>query len=353
MQKKGYSPHFAYKIFEKRFNDFFKDNEAPLKQKIWAHKRGFLSNHVSFFGLTEEDYKDYLPYFEYYKTHPINGFFSHWIDDKLTVKRILSPFSEYFPKYYFHLYKGEILRLSDCPNEYSPSNQGIFALLRQKETLAAKPLSGSFGQGFTKLGYVDGGYLLNNEEVQQADLQILLQDWIDQSNPGFIITEYLYAHSKLRKIWSETPNTIRISVLRNKYEPVKIINAYIRFGAEKTGLVDNTGAGGVCKINLESGAFNDGKLFTKKGLVDCKYHTDNGQLLAGTIPHWNLIKEKIHEISNYIPQVIYMGFDIVAIQDAFKIIEINSHEGIEFNQYYYPYMKHEPTKTFFTRLLNE
>jgi len=45
-----------------------------------------------------------------------------------------------------------------------------------------------------------------------------------------------------------------------------------------------------------------------------------------------------------------MGFDIIATEDGFKILEINSHEGIEFNQYYFPYMKHESTRSFFNRL---
>jgi len=344
MQRAGYSPYFEYRIFEKRFNDIFKNKETAIRQKLWSQKRGFLSKHTSLYGLTEENFDHYLSYFDYYKLHPINGPFSHWIDDKLTIKLILHPFSDYFPEYYYHFYHGEILKLSDCPVEYSPTIVSIIELLRKKKTLAGKPLSGSLGRGFVKFGYEGGNFLINNKFVSESEIRNMVQNWMCPGNTGYLITEYLKAHSNLRQIWSETPNTIRISVLRDKFKTPKIINAYI---------IDNTGAGGICRIDYDSGVFNDGKLFTNNQLEDCKFHTDNHSLLEGVIPHWILIKGKILEISSYIPQVIYMGFDIVVTEDGFKILEINSHEGIEFNQYYSPYMKHEPTKSFFMRLINK
>lgn len=95
------------------------------------------------------------------------------------------------------------------------------------------------------------------------------------------------------------------------------------------------------------------RFFSPTGLVDCWYHTDTHQLLEGVIPSWSEVKEKLLEISAYIPQVVYMGFDVVVTENGFKILEINSHEGIELNQTCAPYMKNEPTKPFFETLLRK
>lgn len=259
--KAGYSFYAANKLSEKWLKDFLGQHQTGLKQKLWAYQRGFLSHLVPFYGLTEENVRDYISYFVYYKLHPINGLFSHWIDDKLTSKRILSPFSAYFPEYYFHLYQGEILCLSERPVEYSPNIESIIELLKDKKTLAGKPISGSSGAGFVKLGYDHGTYAINNENVSVFSIRYLLLKWLENQDTGMILTEYLKSHSKLCQIWQKTPNTIRISILRNKNEPAKIVNAYIRFGSEKTGLIDNVGAGGSCIIELESGVFKDGKVF--------------------------------------------------------------------------------------------
>lgn len=67
MRSKGYSPYFAYEVFEVRVKDLLERTSIPLRQKIWAQKRGFLSDKIAFYGLTEENYKDYLSDFDYYK----------------------------------------------------------------------------------------------------------------------------------------------------------------------------------------------------------------------------------------------------------------------------------------------
>ena len=88
-------------------------------------------------------------------------------------------------------------------------------------------------------------------------------------------------------------------------------------------------------------------------MIDCKYHPDTGILLEGYLPHWDLIKEKIVEISSYIPQVRFMGYDVILTEDGFKIIEINSHPGTDYIQSVHPYMREGASKEFFTRLLQE
>jgi len=131
-------------------------------------------------------------------------------------------------------------------------------LLKHKNALAGKPLTGSFGKGFVKFGFVNEIFSINNAVVSETSIRNSIVTWMD-NNTGYLITEFIKAHSRLRQIWADTPSTIRISLLRCKHEPAKIVNAYIQFDSKKTGVIDNTGAGGVCRINYYSGAFGDGK----------------------------------------------------------------------------------------------
>ena len=104
LKASGYSSFFAKAAVSNRYEDFFKNKNTTLAQKLWAQKRGFLSDRISFYGLTENNYRDYLSDFDYYRLHPINGPYSKWIDDKLTFRYLLAPFSSYLPEYYYHIY---------------------------------------------------------------------------------------------------------------------------------------------------------------------------------------------------------------------------------------------------------
>jgi hypothetical protein len=353
MQARGYSPYFASIVLEKRYSDFFKNTSTSVRDKVWAQRRGFYSHRIKFYGLTEENHKNYVSDFDYLRLYPINGLFSHWIDDKLTIRYLLHPFKAFLPKYYYQLAGGELLCLPDCQKSHDPSIDDLFTLLQDEIFLAAKLMIGSKGEGFYKLSYIDRSYFLNDNPISKEDLSKILKGWMRTNNGGYLITEYLRPCQYLKKYWANTPNTIRVSVLRNKDQEPEISFAFIRFGTESTGTIDNASMGGImCKIDTTEGRFFDGKIIVDDQIYDCKYHPESGQLLEGVIPNWQLIKDKIREISQYIPQVVYMGFDVIMTDDGFKIIEINSHQAIGYIQSNTPYFRDKITSKFFKGLLN-
>ncbi len=97
LRELGYSSYSASTVLDKGFEDIFRNKKTTLSQKLWAQKRGFFSDSIKLYGLNDDNYLDYLSDFDYYWLHPINGAYSRWIDDKLTFKYILQPFSEYLP----------------------------------------------------------------------------------------------------------------------------------------------------------------------------------------------------------------------------------------------------------------
>ena len=141
-------------------------------------------------------------------------------------------------------------------------------------------------------------------------------------------------------------------VIRERNQIPKIVVSYIEFGRKSMGVVE--GYYGInCLVDQETGWFSGGKIDIDREILEVKYHPDTNYLLEGIIPHWNMVTEKIIEISRYFPQLIYMGFDVVITDDGFKIIEINSLQGIMMIQYFYPLLKSDLTKEFFTSLIEE
>ena len=352
LRSAGYSDYSAEVVFNALWNDFFKEDRTTLSQKFWAYKRGFFSGRIPYFGLTEDNYRDYLSDFDFYRLHPINGPYSKWIDDKLTIRYILHPYSNYLPEYYFHLYHHEILRLADCPAAIETTVEGTIQCLQAKGALTAKLVSGTKGAGFFKLAYQDEAYFINNRETSEGEVSGLISNWLDTGGVEYLITEYVRENRDFNQFSDAAPGALRLVVIRERNQSPQLIYSFHHFATKKSGVL-NTPGGVSCIVDVETGFFSNGKSHGKGELIDCKYHPDTGILLEGYLPHWGLIKEKIVEISRFIPQVIFMGYDLILTEDGFKIIEINSHPGTDYIQSCHPYMRAGAGKEFFTRLLQE
>ncbi len=352
MIQKGFSEIFAYWFWKKTWNDFFHNNAIPLKQKFWGLKRGFWSSNVKSYRLSDKNYEDYLSDFDYYRLHPINGIFSRWIDDKLTLRYILAPYSDFLPEYYYHLYNGEILNLPDTLTTILPTPDNIIDLLKEKQVLALKPVVGKMGENFCKLEYSNGCLIINEQMVSRDVFHQRTHHWSESNVGGYLITEFITPNKALLSIWNKS-SSIRIIVLRGKNQLPQIAHAYIRFGTESSGFVDNPGQGAIWShIGIVDGSFENGYQFgTSKEYFSISYHPDTKKRLKGVIPNWHFICEKIIEISNTIPEVIFMGYDVFVTEDSFKIIEINSHPGFE--QISRQFLTDPVTKPFFNGLLGK
>ena len=103
LKKNGYSAHMAPYVWRSLCDDFFSNSGVALRKKLWAYKRGFLSERIGRYGLNDANYKSHLPDFDYWRMHPINGTYSKWIDDKLTMRYIFNAYADFIPKYFYQL----------------------------------------------------------------------------------------------------------------------------------------------------------------------------------------------------------------------------------------------------------
>ena len=243
LRSSGYSTYSAERVYRRWYEDIFNYKKTTIFQKLWAQQRGFFSEAISDYCLTEKNYRNYLSDFDYFRMYPINGPYSKWIDDKLIIKYILRPFAGYLPEYYFQICNGEILQLSDCPDGFKQDILGIINLLKAKQCLAAKLTTGTLGKGFYKLAFENDKFLINNQLSNENEINELIVKWQTTLDEEFIITEYIQAHSELRKIWNEAPGALRIVVIRERNQSPRMIYAYKIFATKKTGTYDKCGGG--------------------------------------------------------------------------------------------------------------
>ncbi|MEO6992375.1 MAG: sugar-transfer associated ATP-grasp domain-containing protein [Lacunisphaera sp.] len=346
LRSRGYSGYFAQIGATKIYDDLLNGAKIGPKRRWWGYRRGFLGNTVAYYGLTEETYHLYLPDFHYFKLHPMNGVWGKWIDDKLTTRFVLAPFADCLPRHYFHLRGGEICRLMDCPEVVATSVEGMLQLLKQEIQLAVKIVEGSGGVGFYKLEWRNGGVLINRKPVTIAEFEQFVSDCADH-----IVSEYATAHAKLREIYPHTANTMRVWTFHGPGLPSSIGGAIIRFGTNKSGVVDNVAAGGICcGVRVADGSIFEPCAEERTKVTYLTVHPDTGVPVAGVIPHWERVKEKVLEICAYVPELCYLGFDVVVTDEGMKILEINSHQDPSV-QLHQPFLRDPVCRKFFLQAL--
>lgn len=349
--KWGIDRQFWYKWIIDVANDFRTNQRSTFGQKLWAYRRGFLSSRSRIYGLTEDNYKNYLSDLDYFRVQPINRWYSHWINDKLTVKYMLFPFNQYMPRYYYHLGHNQtgrfVARLMDCPPGYGTTTADIIRLLQSEGSLAAKLVAGTRGEGFNKISYRDSQYYLNHLPVSESEMLEFL-DQLDR----YLITEYLYPHQELSRIWAKSSNTLRVVVINDDGSKPQIASSSMRFGTERSGHVDMMIAGGIgTVVDLKNGNFSRAKIMRDGELVDCLLHPDTKVPVEGTLPFWPEIVTTVEAIGRYLPHIRFMAYDIIITESGFKIIEINSRPWVYFENYNQPFYTHPVYGRFFRRLL--
>lgn len=327
-QKKGFLD-YMYRNWNRGKKEDWKSRSVSFNKVIWAHKRGFYSYRIFQYGLTEENYKDFLSDYQYKRLRPINNVYEKWLRNKLSFYYTLNRYINYLPLYYFHIFvkdgKINFLRKGGCKDNFEESAYGIISLLEEKKKLVFKPVVASHGDGFYKVEYNNNKYFVNDSEVSNTKLE----DFINSINKYYLVTEYVEMHKDLKNIYANVTGTIRVMVINRNCNNPQIEDAYLRLGTSKTGQTDNITSGGIfAHIDKESGKFGNAQIIKDHLLKKCEFHPDTDVKIEGTIPFWRETCEKIIEISKYIFPLEYMGFDIVITESGFKLLEINTHQEL-------------------------
>lgn len=296
-------------------------------KKLLINLKGFKEETWNIDGINNRNYKEYLSDREYMNMHPINGRYSMWIDDKLTLKYMLAgnpKLRNIMPDYYWHIdEEGNIFELMDLEKENLLSNnqeERIIELLKRKKELAFKLFSGSIGKGFYKVSYIEDKIYINSRSYTEEKTKDFIRNL-----RGYLITEFIKPNKCFTKYCTKTTNTIRYLVGKENGK-VLLLFSYIRFGTKQSDFIENYDSGGVLCILDKFGDFKEGNL--KEGNLKNKRirkHPDTNKNLKDKIPNFYLMREIAEEIFSYLPQLKYCGIDFVYTnKNEYKILEINS-----------------------------
>lgn len=332
----------ALKLFKE---DLLREKRTSFKEKLWAYRRGFLSGRIPDYGLDATNYKDYLSDWAYFRMYPLNdSTYSAWIDDKLTTRLVLTKYRQFLPRNYFSIEKGQLLPSVD---QKEAGMEGLFGILREQGALALKREAGSFGRGFLKLEAKGGGYLINGQAVSRDELQDRIR-----TLEGYLVTEFIQPNPSIAEVYPRVVSTIRLMIIKDEGQPAVLANAFIRFGTDQSGEVDNAATGIIAALlERTSGRYDGGLEIRTDGIRALETHPDTGVRIQGTIPGWSTMVAEVLAMADYLGKLSWLGFDIVVTEDSFRVLEINSHQNIRTLQYFYPLLKDNPAEAFLKRHL--
>lgn len=306
----------------------YKQKKSSSINLYHIHKKGYTYSDWTAMGLNKENYKRYLSNADYYAMHPLNGRYSTWIDDKLTLKYLCAgtTLDKYMPKYYFLIdSNGKVHQLVDYKKDHKVCTDDVIRLLQIERALAVKKIAGSIGEGFYCFQYEnERGYSINGISLTEEQIKEKIENLRD-----YIITEYLSPHEDIALFSNNVVNCIRYLAGNMNGSPVRI-KSFIRFGTRASGYVENYNAGGILCYLDSNGRFSEGNILENGRNKVITKHVDSDYPLKGTIPLWNEIQNAVSEFFQYFPMMKYLGFDfVVTKKDEIKILEINSLSSLD------------------------
>lgn len=324
----------------------------------WCHEKGFLASNAVGLGITEENYREFISDFDYYRLFPLNNWMRMWVNDKLSLKYMLhgTSWQDIMPKYYYYSTPHGLRRLIDAP-ESEQTAEGVLNILRKFGKLACKPNNGSCSVGFRKLEYLSDtdSYSVNSEPISKN----ALVDFINNS-PNLVYTEYLSPCRELALIHPKI-HTIRVIVINEQGNSPEIVGGYVRFPVNKLGEANYIAAKEIgdftyyTELDLCHGKMYAPSAVYRNKVEPCPTHPDTGHTLQeGTpIPRWEEIRKAALGIAEHLFGLEYIGYDFCMTDDGVKLMEINTHPGNMGCQYSHRVFSHSMLVEYLRKRLQE
>lgn len=299
------------------------DFDVPFGMKLRYALKGFSANEYVWYGFDRHDYRNYISEFERLRSRQINGEYKFILDNKLVFEEIYGQYTR-VPRNYAMIKDGEVCGLHGT----SINNENFAAFVRSAGKTILKWTDRGGGAGTYLFEASQDKLIANGREISDEELNQL------RSRKGeALLCEYMEPSAFSASLYPHTANTIRIVCARKKGErSSQIIAAIQRIGCQSSIPVDNVSYGGMtCGIDLETGRLSYaiaklGKMENRMKKFDC--HPDTGAQISGkVIPGWGRLKQEIVELTDKIPYLNFVAWDVLLTEEGYCIIEGNASSG--------------------------
>ncbi len=351
-RERGIVPFRYERIAEEYTDDYFADTGIPQEEKEWYYERGFTSYKVGWYGLTKENYNDYISDFDFYNPHNYskNGLLIKWFDYKLTTYYVLSAFKEYMPRHFYYILNGELAPMDADQKRYGTMEDVLNIL--EDMPIALKSCSGGHGKGFYKIQGIEEDYTINDSPATKEEVSKLISSLDD-----YILTEYGIPHKVFREACGENRfAVIRTVTVFDKEEGPQLTAILMRLGTSTSGLVTDYDGCVNCGVDLETGRLFHPLIRSgdAQGIITgmpITTHPDTGVNLTGiTLPNFEQLVEMSRRVSAHLSMTPYLVMDIIPTDTGFQILEINSHGQVRNLEPFFPFRKNKYNlRVFYTR----
>lgn len=337
-------------------NDLRTTFEISAHERLRAYTNGFTSRSAVLYDLTGNQ-GAYLPDFNRYVLSPeTNGKWSSFFDDKLSFYHLLNEHDKHRVPVYAAFRNGRVHSIEAADCDEVTTGAWLCDALKREGRIVVKPITGGGGEGVQICSYSNGVYRINGNRLTKAEFTAEM-DGLDRSIACEFVDQAEYSH----KLFSETPNTIRVlTMIDPTTGEAFIARAIQRIGSERSGSVDNFSSGGLSAlINPITGTLGPGVQYPHPDQVDTitaedlewhETHPDIAEPISGVqIPAWATISKRLLAIAEDLSYIPYAGWDIIVTDNegSFKLIEANSHTGVKAMQVHAPLLEDERVRRFY------
>lgn len=184
---------------------------------------------------------------------------------------------------------------------------------------------------FIKVSNGYGGQNIQEKRKDNIDIKELYNSLRNKHN--YILEDKILQKGALHEFNPSSVKTIRITTIYNPNTgKVNFMKANLRMGV-KNSSVDNLHSGGICvPIDVDTGIIYQGGYDQTNNLY-LVHPSSLKQIVGFKIPYWEDCKEYIRKAAKMLPEVKYVGWDVVANGDgSFCLIEANDKADHDIQQ---------------------
>lgn len=249
-----------------------------------------------------------------------------------------------FPRIYGAYFDNAFYPMDD---EHPVRSAGELAeLIRREGRLILKPVYGEAGQGILFAESRGGEIFINGKA---AEFEARAAGYMGGTQPYFF-EEYVRQASYSERIFPHAVNTIRVVTMwdMERHEPFVAFAAH-RFGRDPSKPVDNFSQGGVSSLaDPESGILGPCAYFESSNLSRSPNHPLTGEPIEGVrVPGWEAMKNHLLFLASRLPFLPYLGWDAVAGENGFFVLEVNNRPGVAVYQAHGPLLRDPRVRAFY------
>lgn len=330
------SPYAERLGFTRDFFNQLSDAPPSWKTRLRMWQRGFVPKSYFLYDFITYDVDDYISDLNEKTARQINKPSAEYLNNKQKFYELLDDrgFEDYLPTRYGSLSNGVLLG----------SGTDFISLLDDKDILIVKDQTGAAGNRVHICRSLAAGFSIDGDQHNPVSLREQIAKF-----DGYIVTEYCHQADYVKSIYPDTPNTIRIVTMNPTNDGPFVASSVHRIGTNTSGTVDNFSKGGMSAEINDDGTLGSAVRYMDGEISRYEYHPNTGSRISGVVvPHWRTIQETILSIATAIPEVTYVGWDVIVTNDGnFKIIEANSNTDTDLLQAHNPLLCDDRIREFY------